>query len=431
MRTIICCIIALSLIFCTTVPCFAVPAWSNTEVSHLLDTVDTVSSNIASVKTALTNIYNYITNNGNGIREGLLSIYNILNNNISTMNTNLSYSTNHLYNTYHFIVDNFSALAGDNLTISQQIYNLRNLTSAVGGQVADVSSKLLYANQYLTNIQTNTNNTKLRLDDIYNALYFTEVIPINTYMEYYFEGNPSSYSTAEYPYSDEAISGGYFYPVIPVLDTLIYDIYFPIPNNTLEVIDPYYRRAIYIWTSDDPDSNFSQNGGISSSYSHNVFTYEVTDNYLIFHYDLTEYQDNLNKDYFVLYHNSFDRYVSNITSNYADGETPFVVIRTNQSKSYFAEYKEQNDLIISLLQELDNNNSITYNDNDVTINVDIESSDGVLISRLLDKFKTFFNTGISLAEFLTALELMDQYQWFSPEAYTFTNTVSTEYTDLW
>lgn len=312
------------------------------------------------------------------------------------------------------ILDELLPLAGDNKTIAQQIYNLRNLVSAVGGQVADVSSKLITSNNYLDSISNSINNINnidwIDLDN-YNGAFTsyngTQVTSYNSQLNYsslYFSFTRQSYTSDIFRFTIPVVAWDNRYKTNFISNVslvsnngLVYDL-----SNSLIDYD-YTNNVVYIYI--DQTGLFSaRDYGLKIDFSKPFALYQ-----------------NGNMSYLPL--DSLDHYIVSYRSILNNLNHKF----DNFDCSFNVNVEVDNSDVVQAIDNLD----LVNNTNDISIDVDLNINDGVAITNSINKFKDLFNTGISIAAFITSLDLLDNFAWFTPTTYSIVNPQIGGYKNLY
>ena len=125
-------------------------------------------------------------------------------------------------------------------TINTKLYDLIQDTLAVGGQVSDVSSKLVYTNQYLANIDSNTDYVETHLSNLNNINWInTNVISVNSVSQSFDQSDPLTANN-----STTIAAGTYYVKLTPISynEALI--------NSNLYRIDLPFRASSTYYYSD-------------------------------------------------------------------------------------------------------------------------------------------------------------------------------------
>lgn len=513
-------ILCVCIIFSYSTISFAMPnPWDSTTLQILYDKIDNVNNTASSIYTALSTLYSYLYNNSNGVRELLSYIYTRLGSVTSTLDYYAPRTDTYQNNVWTTINNATYGLLAQGihlLNIDNDLDTINNSVLAVGGQVADVSSKLLNANNYLysidskfttnnnslssidtkltninngitlenvnlSNIHTEAFNTNTKLDtvlsrlsnidsdtdnieqiltDIYDSLYFTDIIEIkNYYDQYYAQGLKNYPYTASTGNTGEIASA----PTKFVIDSDVaivgneFDVYIPWDFVSVNV-GQYTNQYIYTVASD----TVSTSGTACGRYD---LTVSYVDNIICLHFKINRFYNSiLDFIYFGIpisqIFNNLDPYTS-YTYN-----SPYLLISDSSTKSYFELWQElygnetfknyllslDNDQIEIILNDiydhldqsqvesllsdiyvkLDESTSIVSTDTDINIEVDLDLDTGSGITGVVNKLKQLYNTGINITSFVTALNFFDNLGWFTDlQDRDLVNSVNSSYIDLY
>lgn len=417
MRRFCCILLSVSLIICASVPCFATSNWNNNEVDTVVLGVQSIDTKMSNLYTALSNIYTYITNNGNGIREGISALYT----NSNTTNERLQY----LMNIGYVITGYLDPIAGDGKTIAQQLLDIRTNQLSIGGQVGDVSSKLVTTNGYLATSDASLTNIKSNISNLYNSnrVYKGSAANISfkglsTDNETYSLSNASGdivYCKVTFTLTNYFTNGDSILIVtLPVTPNLV---------NYVELIDLYDSNAIpdlFLCDYNTYSTTFYLrllNGTTPNTF---IFAFHMKDGTSVqqrVRYAGNTVSPSINFFYDDPNHNSIQYY--NLISD---------LYTLKNSKLI----EEQTEAIKSLANEFNGSNGIIQDDSDTVIVVDFDSDTGSDVSNFILTIQDFFDTGVSIGELTLALNSFSQMPWFtSLETYNTVNSQGAYYKDLY
>lgn len=393
-------------------------------------TLNSMNSSLSSIYTALSTLYSYLYNNSNGVRELLSYIYTRLGSVTSTLDYYAPRTDTYQNNVWSTINNATYGLLAQGihlLNIDNDLDTINNSVLAVGGQVADVSSKLLNTNNYLSsidskfttnnnslssidtkltninngitlenvnlsNIHTEAFNTNTKLDtvlgrlsnidgdtddieqiltDIYNSFYFDSISIVEEYLDVYLNNNISvgalnRNEILNYPF-DNNYYARYFLSVIPTS---------AIKNNVLTIIYPYNSLGSFNFNNSSYVCLFDGNTWINKTISYTK-EFQDTGNSLIIKLTLSQDVSEYQKICLNFFGSSALQDFSNCTPYYFDNGIV--------TKSYFELWQDLygNETFKNFLLSLDND-QIEIILNDIYDHLD-QSQVESLLSDIYDK----------------------------------------------
>lgn len=311
--------------------------------------------------------------------------------------------------------------------LAQGVYllDLKNNLYSVGGQVADVSSKLVTTNGYLATSDASLTNIKTNITNLYNSNRVFKGSAANIS----FQGLSIDNNT----YSLTNASGNIVYSKV----TFSLPAYFTQGDTILIVTLPITPNLVdYVEVVDFIDNNFKPdlflcdyntysttfylrlfNGVTPSSFT---FAFHMKDGTSVqqrIKYAGTTVSPSINYFYDDPNHNSIQYY--NLLSD-------LYTLKNSQL------IQEQTDAIKSLANEFNGTNGIIQDDSDTTIIVDFDADTGEDVSDFITTVKNFFDTGVSIGELTIALNQFSQMPWFtSLETYNTVNDQGAYFKDLY
>lgn len=402
----------LVLLFCASTQVSFGLAWDvvdSTNLANIKSNTDTIKSDVSTIKTGLTTLYNYLYNSGNGIREGIQSLYN---------------RTNQIYNVLTHSTLGLHALSQYVYNIDQDMDTLNNSVLAVGGQVADVSSKLLNTNSYLSSLNSSANTINTSVNSL--AANIDQV-------NWHAHSNSILYSSN---------GGNAYYTTFNATNDLWIRISgSQIDNSLIKYNIPIAYNNNYLY--DDVNIEFYLTTSLHQFYPEyyiipNVESFDIIINpltsqsgdfrYLFLHLTGTYNFSKMNNSTFSTYY---------LNLNDSDYYQVAQFLELNSLNSKFNNFDGSFDVNVDV--DVDNsdvvqaieNLDLVNNTNDIHIDIDLDPADGIQITNAINKFGDLFDTGVSLTAFITSLNLLDNFAWFTPATDSIVNPQIGGYKNLY